>query len=62
MKDKVEIKVNEDGMVSFHDFIEMKIKYEGHYKTKDKVINDLLSRIATLEYEIERLNKENNNE
>ena len=25
---------------------------------KDKVINDLLSRIATLEYEVERLNKE----
>lgn len=25
---------------------------------KDKVINDLLSRIAKLEYEVERLNKE----
>ena len=28
--------------------------------SKDKVINDLLSRIATLEYEVERLEKENN--
>ena len=26
---------------------------------KDKVINDLLSRIATLEYEVERLEQEN---
>ena len=28
--------------------------------SKDKVINDLLSRIAKLEYEVERLEKENN--
>ena len=27
--------------------------------SKDKVINDLLSRIATLEYEVERLEKRN---
>ena len=27
---------------------------------KDKVINDLLSRIAKLEYEVERLENENN--
>lgn len=54
-KDKIDIIVNKDGMVSFHDFIEMKIKYEEHYKEKDKVINDLLSRIAKLEYEAERL-------
>lgn len=26
---------------------------------KDKVINELLSRIATLEYEVERLTEEN---
>jgi len=28
--------------------------------SKDKVINDLLSRIAKLEYEVERLENENN--
>ena len=58
-KDKIDIIVNKDGMVSFHEFIEMKIKYDEHYKEKDKVINDLLSRIAKLEYEVEDLEKEN---
>ena len=50
-KKEIEIYVDKNNRVSFHDFIEMKIKYDTEYQKKDKEIERLNNVISELEEE-----------